>query len=174
MDGTVLVSLLGALGVGSLVTQWISTNAERRRYRADALRSLRGLGLWAWSKGPDDDEGLVHLESAVTELRAAALIARVPRAPVEVYGVLVQYANAESGINARGAAGSHGSIPRDLGVCLADAADIVAMCIWNPLWSRPRVRSRLAALGAQLQAGQSDVAQRALGTLREAGYLKPE
>lgn len=82
-----VVSVLGALGIGSVFGQWTAGSKDRRATRAAVLDKLRRVEVLRWPETGADAEGPALL-AAIRDLETAALVARIPRAAVLQYGQL--------------------------------------------------------------------------------------
>lgn len=142
-----IVSILAALGAGSVVGHWVAGGKDRRAARATALERLGAVEEARWvEKGRDEDH--TRFRTAARQLEAAALIARVPRRAVILY---LQYAEAaltsvHQEIEDRG-----GDPYRQVGISVgsdevvAQAASVVSRAAWSSpttrwVWLRWRLR----------------------------------
>jgi hypothetical protein len=138
-DIATVVSVISALGVGSLIGQWFGRGKDRRTARAAVLDKLAEVEEVRWYRGPSDEDSFQKL---IKQLETAALIARVPRAAVKQYhglalGVLLisKFNNERTDL---------GSIPTEMSDAVHDAAEIIQKAAWSPmtswLWLRWRIR----------------------------------
>ena len=129
LDVSQVVSLLAALGLGSLLTQYVSKGHERRSVRAEVLAALYAVEL---ARRPG--HGVFH--DAAIEFQTRALIARVPRDTVRHYLAYAEtawmLAEEPDGVQA-------GRVLATTDVSeqgASFAAAIVTWIVWNPFWSR--------------------------------------
>lgn len=87
---TEVVAILGVLGVGSILGQYVGSSKDRREARAGVLSALAEVesGRWVGANSKTPDE----FRSSLRSLQTAALIARLPRDAVWEYAVLGQAA----------------------------------------------------------------------------------
>ncbi|ALL79331.1 hypothetical protein AD006_28955 (plasmid) [Pseudonocardia sp. EC080610-09] len=81
-----VVSVLGALSVGSLILQWAASGKDRRAARAEVLRALGAVEAARWKFSERD--AYQNLRDAIRDLETAALLARVPRRVLIPYSEL--------------------------------------------------------------------------------------
>ena len=93
MDIPTLVSIAGALGLGSIVGQFVSAGKDRRAARAAALQAINDVEEARWAPAA---EGAPSFSRALHGLYTAALIAQVPRRPLRAYLTYAQAAQWES------------------------------------------------------------------------------
>jgi hypothetical protein len=148
-----VVSVLGALGVGSLIGQWVAGGKDRRAARAAVLDKLGAVEAARWY-GTDRGADSEKLVAAVRELETAALIARVPRAAVVPYAQLA----------VAGLWHMHNEVERhddeeraglDLSIsdAIHDAAEVVSRSAWSApairwLWLRSALLANRRTVGA--------------------------
>jgi hypothetical protein len=151
-----VVSVLGALGIASIVSQWFSSGKDRRAARAAVLSHLGAVEAGRWANLDDDlGEQYVRLRAAIRELETAALIARVPRRPVVLYaqlalaafwhtrGELEKYEEPEAS-----------SLPTEYSNIVHSAAELVSRAAWSSpatrwvwlRWRQRRVARRLRGM----------------------------
>lgn len=75
----VITALLGSLGVGTTIGQYVAGGRDRREVRSSALTALSAVELARFVPSP----GTLH--DAVRDLEAACLVARVSRVAVDRY-----------------------------------------------------------------------------------------
>jgi hypothetical protein len=125
LDVSQAVSLLAALGLGSLLTQYVSKGHERRSVRAEVLAALYAVEL---ARRPG--HGVFY--DAVIEFQTRALIARVPRDTVRHYLAYAEtawmLAEEPDGVQAGRVLAT--TDVSEQGATLAAA--IVAWIVWNP------------------------------------------
>lgn len=142
MDVATVVALIGALGIGSIVGQYVAGAGQRRQTRAEVLRALGRVESARWA-GPDEPE--VPFRQAIRELETAALLARLPRDLIVHYKVLAQaghwlsteswdeYPDPEFG----------GGIEGHFADVIWDAAADVSQLAWRPWLGRVRIHRRI-------------------------------
>lgn len=54
MDFSVIGPIIGALGIGSLITQYLMAGRSRREVRGAVLKQLAEVEQARWAGGPDD------------------------------------------------------------------------------------------------------------------------
>lgn len=89
VDITTAISLIGALGIGSIATQFLSRGPDRRAARARALEALGDVEQARWAP---HDPGEPTFVQASRTLQTAALLAQIPRGPVIEYLIQAQAA----------------------------------------------------------------------------------
>ena len=78
MDFSVIGPIIGALGIGSLITQYLMAGRSRREVRGAVLKQLAEVEEKGWAGAPDD-RGYRDFQKALHALETAALTARIPR-----------------------------------------------------------------------------------------------
>lgn len=91
MDLAAIGPIVGALGIGSLITQYLTSGRSRREVRGAVLKQLAEVEKARWAGG-DDDPGFQGFRKEVHSLQTAALIARIPRRAMTYYLVFAQAA----------------------------------------------------------------------------------
>ena len=140
LDASTIISLIAALGIGSLIGQWYTASKDRRTARAAVLKELAAVEkAWPAADSP-------RLSDAIRQLEIAALVARVPRAAVLPY---VQLATAglwivQDEIELRDSPPEVG-LAIDVAYAVLDAAEIVSKAAWSSpatrwVWLRWRIR----------------------------------
>jgi hypothetical protein len=128
-----VVSVLGALGVGSVIGQWVAGGKDRRAARAAVLDKLGAVEAVRWYEGDRtaDSEKLV---AAIRELETAALVARVPRAAVVPYAQLAAgglwYMHDE--VERTGGDDDMAALSWPVSDAIHGAAEIVSRAAWSP------------------------------------------
>lgn len=89
MDAGQIISLLGALGIGSVIGQYLGSANERRVVRAAALKALAQTESARWVSGNGSEP---PFPETARDLEAAALVARLPRDAVVQYLTLAHAA----------------------------------------------------------------------------------
>ncbi|MHA6626250.1 hypothetical protein ACU61A_12515 [Pseudonocardia sichuanensis] len=131
-----VVSVLGALGIGSVIGQWVAGGKDRRAARAAVLDKLGAVEAARWF-GSDRTADSEKLVAAIRELETAALVARVPRAAVVPYAQLAAaglwYMHDEV---ERTGDDDYAAISMPVSDTIAGAAEVVS----RAAWSTPAVR----------------------------------
>ena len=144
MNWSVVGSIVGALGVGLLVTQYVLGGQARREVRSAVLRQLAEVEIARWA-GPPGEVDLLGFRETVRELETAALIARIPRRAV-VHYLVCAYASrwaSEEFYERHGDEEVGGILPTDIYNVVRDAAETVSRLAWSPWFSRIGLRRRI-------------------------------
>jgi hypothetical protein len=148
-----IASVLGALGIGSVIGQWIAGGKDRRAARAAVLEKLQAVEVARWlTDDKSEAEENMRLRAAGRELEIAALVARVPRAAVIPYvqlapaGLWILHGKIEHGEHPDDA-----WIQQDMSDAVRDAAEIVSKAAWSSrparrLWLPWRLRATRRAI----------------------------
>lgn len=157
IDVPTLVSIAGALGIGSILGQLVAAGKDRRVARAAVLQALSDVETARWAPTA---EGEPSFAKAARTLRAAALIAQIPRTPVRVYLLLAEVAHWESleSLERTGDPELGGGISMDLADVVRDAGRALTSAIWAPQGFR-WLRSRLGVAKVQARAAAIEDAQ---------------
>ena len=159
IDLATIISLVGALGVGSVVGQWFGGAKDRRAARL----------LWLRSLVPPRAHGGRRVKTSSTTLRSAviggleiaALLARVPRPAVWVYSQLATaatwYIREDIQMDGFGPEyGTGGGLDMDFSDTVLDAADIVSRAAWSsPISRRLWLARRLRRLDRKIEASRT-------------------
>lgn len=140
------VGLLGALGIGSMLSQIVASTGARRAVRADVLTSLGVVEERRWSTPGDSGE---NFRAACHRLQTTAIMARLPRSPIRCYLVLAQisYWSSREAIDLLGWSEETARIvEHETGALAAEAAANVALVVWAPLVRRRRSIHQAEAL----------------------------
>lgn len=152
MDAATVVSLIAALGIGTWVAKLLEQGSQSRHFRAEALRALLKVEAGRWA--PRED-GLPGLRSALHDLIAASLIARVPHVVVRQYGYYMRVAWSLSAMSfgeyPDEEAGG-GGINSEYADIVRDSARLVTDCIWHPWRTRVSLRRRVRQLDVRASA----------------------
>jgi hypothetical protein len=91
MDLSGIGPIIGALGIGSLATQYLMAARSRRELRGAVLKELTAVerARWVGSAGCGDWR---EFRTALHSVETAALVARIPRRAVQHYLVFAQAA----------------------------------------------------------------------------------
>jgi len=144
---TEVVAILGVLGVGSILGQYIGSSKDRREARAGVLTALADAESSRWV-GPDA-KTLDEFHSSMRKLQTAALIARLPRDAVEQYAVLGQAARwySQTAWEQNPDPETGGRVEEHLAKAVEEAARAVAAIAWSPglgrTWRWRRARKRV-------------------------------
>jgi hypothetical protein len=77
VDLNQITAIVGALGIGSVLGQWLTNAGSRRKLRADALLALSDVESSRWhSMRSDNTDG--EFTVAARKLQAACVVARIP------------------------------------------------------------------------------------------------
>jgi len=82
LDLGTVTSLVGAVGLGSVLVQWIAGGKDRRSARAEALAALSALEVARWVSERRSKAAFLE---AFRTFEAACLVARLPRRIVTPY-----------------------------------------------------------------------------------------
>lgn len=82
MDISGVVSVVGALGIGSFIGQYLIGSQQRRQVRSEVLKHLSDAETARWA---GESTPIPNFTESMRELETAALIARVPRRAVAHY-----------------------------------------------------------------------------------------
>lgn len=177
MDLDAFASALGALGIGSLMGQYLTQGRERRTVRTDVLAALEACESARWSRAGDTDEVAAVMTTAVRKLESAAVVSGLPAKPVDQYIVLAWAARWTSyddvvmcqmeGRDEEFA----GGIPTNLADVVSAAARDVARLVWSPwrgrLIARRGVKARRAEMAKLVALGdEKDATERARNAAR--------
>jgi hypothetical protein len=152
VDWPTVVSLLGALGVGSAIGQYVGAGRARREVRSAVLKQLAAVEENRWAYGPGHVD-FMAFRASIRSLEAAALVARVPRRGVEHYVVLAQAARWITEENFEEGGGDEdvgGWLAPDFGQLVSEAARTVSNVAWSPWWKRIGLSRRLKKLRTQV------------------------
>lgn len=150
MDSATFIQLLGALGLGSVLGQYISGRTDRRKARADVLEHL---GICESSRWAPLVDGEPHFGRAGRNLQSSALLAGLPAEAVRVYLVIGQAAAWESAeAHERYQDPEGGGISAEHAKVVEEAATMVAALVWRPWRSRILLGRRLDALMRKARA----------------------
>ena len=147
LDASTIISLIAALGIGSLIGQWYTASKDRRTARAAVLKELAAVEEARWRYLDASAADSPRLSDAIRQLEIAALVARVPRAAVLPY---VQLATAglwivQDEIELRDSPPEEVGLAIDVAYAVLDAAEIVSKAAWSSpatrwVWLRWRIR----------------------------------
>lgn len=152
MDLSAFASVLGALGIGSFVGQYLIGAQGRRQVRSEVLRRLADCEAARWA-GPSDLPDAPPFQQAIAELEKAAIVAATPRNVVEHYKLLAYVAWWKSLQDAEDRPLDYdaGGIGPELTPLSREAAWDLQSVVWHPrlgrirTWRRIKERRRVVA-----------------------------
>lgn len=151
VDAATFIALLGALGLGSILAQFVSGGIQRRELRSRVLAALDACENARWANLSSDPPATSFAERA-RELQAAALVARVPRAAVAQYlwlsfaGFWLSCESAEEDPY------GEGGIPARFSDAIRASASVLVDVTWRPALTRIQLSKRLRRVGAKAEA----------------------
>ncbi len=161
MDFSIVASLIGAFGIGSILTQYLANGHDRRETRGDVLKTLRTIEKCRWARHSDAPGAPDEFAGYVRDLQANAIVAIVPRQLSIDYAI---YATAAHHLSVAGVDDGDpddetaGGLPADFADVVTDAADELSAYLWSPNRTRIRLRRRLAdRRDRALRAAEADV-----------------
>lgn len=159
MSAATLISIFGALGVGSLLTQAVAGAGDRRRSRADFLRAL---GVAEQSRWFPLTPGEPTPAESLRSLQAAALVAGIRREPLDFYVVICRAAGwlSSESWDENPDPEYGGGISSEFANIATASASLLADVAWQPRRSRWRWRKRRDEIQARIDAVESTSAQR--------------
>jgi hypothetical protein len=170
---TDVVAILGVLGVGSILGQYIGSSKDRREARAQVLGALSETETHRWV-GPEDIIPWADFHAHMRKLQIAALIARLPRDAVWEYAVLAQAArrlSEESWERDPRPEGS-GGVDKHLADATREAARTISTLAWTwgptHAWRWRRAKKRIDELLSRLQLARS---RSVMEESRSSGFL---
>jgi hypothetical protein len=170
---TDVVSVLGVLGLGSVLGQYLASSKDRREARARVLSALAQVEQSRWV-GAHATASLAEFETALRDLETAALVARLPRSSVLEYEVLAQSARRLSAEDWDRTVDPEtgGGIDAYMADATREAARTIAELAWSwgptHRWRSHRSKKRVDRLVARLQ---SEDTVRALERSRDHGIV---
>lgn len=131
VDVSTLVSVAGALGIGSIFGQFVSAGKDRRAARAAVLQAINEVEEARWSPVK---EGAPTFKKSMHGLYTSALIAQIPRGPLRLYMLLAQAAQWESADSWDSSDDSEfgGGISSKLADIVRDSARVLIAAVWAP------------------------------------------
>jgi hypothetical protein len=126
-----VVSVLGVLGVGTIIGQWFAGGKDRRAARAAVLAELGEVEAARWARGDDESAERTAFQTAIRQLQTAALIARLPRRPVVLYSqlALVSLWYTRSQLDLYDDPEASG-LPGDFALIVREAAEMISKAAW--------------------------------------------
>lgn len=173
MDLSVIGPIIGALGIGSLATQYLMAARSRREVRSAVLEQLAEVEETRWAGSPDDPD-YRQFQKALHALETGALVARIRRRAVIHYVVFAQAARWLT----QDFADRHG-YDEEVGPILfnpfADlvtgAAQTLTRLVWSPWWGRIDLCWRLKRLRKRVAACSEEERERITNAQRKHGEL---
>jgi hypothetical protein len=166
------VAVLGVLGVGGILGQYVGSSKDRRESRASVLSALAETQSLRWM-GPGSASA-ADFQTAMRTLQTAAFIARLPRDAVWEYAVLTQAArwlNEEEWNKTRDSETDYG-IDAYLAAAVREATRTISVITWSPvLMRRWRWRSAKKRIDALLTKMQSNETKNAVKRSRDTAFL---
>ena len=168
-----VVAVLGVLGVGSILGQYVGSSKDRREARAGVLSALADTESSRWV-GPDSKTTLGEFQTSMRKLQTAALVARLPRDAVWEYAVLAQAARwlSEEEWELTGDPDTGGAIDASLAEAAREAARAIAAMAWSPAplhtWRWRRAKKRIDELLTKLQSARE---RSAVKRSRDTGFM---
>lgn len=158
MDASDVAAIVGALGVGSFIGQYLVGAHQRRQLRSEVLTQLTNAETARWASDEPDDPPFVQ---AIRNLEIAALVAQIPREAIAHYKWLAYPAfwlsrksYEESGEDQE----VGGGIDSKLAEVVRLAASEITKLAWTPWRARLGLKRRLANLQEQAEGiDQPDV-----------------
>lgn len=132
-----VVSVLGALGVATVIAQWFNSGKDRRAARAAVLMELADVESARWYRDGEIDDNR-RLRDAIRKLETAALIARIPRRVLVPYAQLATAALWTTQYEVEKFEGDPeaSSLPTPFFELLQEAASVVSWAAWSPPTAR--------------------------------------
>jgi hypothetical protein len=157
VDISQIATAVGALGIGSVLGQWLANGGQRRQVRADALLALSEVESNRWWSTEANATAKPFIQAART-LQAACVIARVPRKAVTEYLIYAQAALWQSHENweLNPDDDSGPSIEAHFSQLVRDAAKALADVIWAPTIFRFITVRKFNKLAGNKRLGQLD------------------
>lgn len=161
-----IVPLLGALGIGSFIGQYLIGAQTRRQLRSQVLAALESVESARWAGNGSTP---TQYAQAMHELETAALVARIPRIAVTSYKVLASVAQRLSQENYDEEPDPEyaGGILSELADPVRAAAGEISRLVWTPWLGRVGLRRRLRKREALVAAINDPAVARILKRVRE-------
>lgn len=144
------IALLGALGVGALVSTWVSNSRERRLARSRAREAIANVEHLRWAPQDPDAraEQAKDLWQARRDLAVAAMIAGLPRGITEEYIRLaaVSWKATSDHWDSHGRGGMDGTTAQHI----EEARNLMVDLSWQP--RRTNAKKRMATLEGRKRA----------------------
>lgn len=148
MDISGAASIIGALGIGSFIGQYLIGSQQRRQLRSEVLRQLASTEASRWNGTSSTDASRRQFDDSVRELVTAAIIARVPRKPLMLYLELATAARnmSDEDVDANPGQDEAGVIHPGLNRCVRDAATALSGLMWSPWLARAHMNRQANAI----------------------------
>lgn len=135
-----IISIVGALGIGSILGQYVGAGRQRRELRARVLAALRTCEMERWvDLSNPSEKPFIDL---IRDFEAESLVARIPRKAVVEYASLSLAASWVSGDAAQDDEEGRGGIPSELSDVVREAATLITDLTWHPVRSGLRTQQR--------------------------------
>ncbi|QZH65024.1 hypothetical protein [Mycolicibacterium farcinogenes] len=145
MDLVQWLPLVGGLGVGSVIGNYIGAGRARREVRGAVLKAIEATEMARWAP-----TSYREFRTAYREVETSALIARIPRTAVHHYLVLAEAGRQLSDESYEELNGDEdfgaGAINGHLSDVVSDAAGLITRLAWRPWWTRMLLRKDLKGL----------------------------
>lgn len=164
MDFSELVQLLGAVGVGGIVVQYLSRSAERRQARGQVREALSEVERLRWTFDLRVDDWR-EFRGALRSFVSAALVAGMPRRLVDRYERMAQVSRSVTArmLKAQNVTSADQvTINAELSECIERTHELVADYLWRPVRSRLLLKRGLKKLDALEEEAQQTEYGRAL------------
>ena len=164
MDLNELAQLLGAGGVGGIVTQYISRGVERRQARGSVREALSEVERLRWTFDLKDNE-VREFRRALRSFASAALVAGMPRRLVDRYEHMAQVSRFATRLKLEGqnvTSADHMTLDVEFEQCVEKAHQLVADYLWRPTLARLLLRHELQSLDKLEEAATQTQDGRAL------------
>jgi hypothetical protein len=171
----VWVPLLGALGVGSVIGNYVGGGRSRREVRSAIFKTVAEVETRRWSTDPDSADFPAFI-AAVREMETATLIARIPRNAVQHYMILACTARGLSNDAVEFDPADHsfwGSIDSDFDTLVRDAAGVLTQHAWNPWRARMTLRWDLNELRTRALVFEDAKVRRRLADIQKQYGVLP-
>jgi hypothetical protein len=132
------VPLVGALGIGSVIGNWVGGGRARREVRSGILKALATTENKRYCKDPNWKD-YPEFITAIRELETAALIARIPSPAVHQYVVFAEAARKLSEDSVQFFPGDESFFGRVDGYfdkLVRDSAEVLTQLAWSPWQAR--------------------------------------
>jgi hypothetical protein len=142
--------LVGGLGVGSVIGNYVGGGRARREVRGAVLKAIEATETTRWAP-----TNYREFRTAYREVETTALIARIPRAAVQHYLVFTEAGRQLSDESWEERDGDEemgaGGIDAYFADLVQGAAETITRLAWRPWWTRLRLPSDLKSLRDQAQ-----------------------
>lgn len=174
MDLATFLSILTALGAGSVIGTWYGAGQTRREVRSAILKAIAMTEKERWAEDPDSAD-YPEFVTAVRDLETAALIARIPRRSVRHYVVLAEAARGLSDASVYFDPADQsffGGIDGYFDTLVRDTAELLARLAWSPWISRVTLLRDLSNLRRRaMEFDDSRIRHKLAGAQKRHGRL---